>query len=136
MALIRIWSDEEKMWNYGNDELLREGWGRRDKETVRVNRKRDGLSVARNRFETCLMEGCLSGTHDVINLLRPGKNVRAQASLEVRDVSGGSRRTVTRGPTSPVGSTLPTGRKGRIERCLGSMCRTRWEWSAGALRAE
>ena len=73
------------------------------------------------------MEGCLSGTHDVMHLLQPGKNVRAQASLEVKDVSGRSRRTVTKGSTSPVKSTRPTGRKERIERCLDSTCRTRWE---------
>ena len=77
MALIRIWSDEEKMGNKGSDELLRERWGRRDKEAVRVNRKRDGLSVARNRFETCLMEGCV--IYDVIHQLQPDYNVRSRA---------------------------------------------------------
>jgi len=40
MALIRIWCDEEKMGNYGSDELSRERWRRRDKEAVKVNRRR------------------------------------------------------------------------------------------------
>jgi len=50
--------------------------------------KGDGLPGTRNCFGTCLMEGCLSGTHDVMHLLRPGKNVRAEASLVVKEVSG------------------------------------------------
>jgi len=49
--------------------------------------KGDGLSVSRNCFETCLMEGCLSGTHDVIHLLQPGKNVRAQHGYEWADLT-------------------------------------------------
>lgn len=80
MASIRIWSDE-KMGNYDNNG----SWGRRDKEAVRLNRKRDGLLVARNRFVTCLME-VVCVIHDVIDQLQPGNNVRIQA-LAGEDVS-------------------------------------------------
>ena len=65
--------------------------------------KGDDLPVSRNCFETCLMEGCLSGTHDVIHLIQPGKNVRVQASGSgICEWRG--QRAVVIGSASPVGS--------------------------------
>ena len=67
-TLVGILNDKEKIGNDGNDELLRERWGTRDKGTVGVNGKRQFVGVSK-----LFQEGCV--IHDVIHKLVPCDNV-------------------------------------------------------------